>query len=80
MDAKYITGLSGWFQGEAEQCADDQSLINVSGIYCIYTQRFTPEHSLALKKVFEQLPGLRSGPDEAPCFYGANESVPQFLT
>ncbi len=80
MNDEYITGLTGWFQGEAHICAENSSLLEVAGTYCIYTQRFTPENSLAFDEIFAQLPSLRSGADEPPCFYGADETAPQFLT
>lgn len=81
MADEYITGVAGWFQGEVEPWEGDDSLVEVSGTYCIYTQRLTPEQMQILGTIFEQLPGC-IGSDDPPwsyLFYGADDSCRQFL-
>jgi hypothetical protein len=83
MSDEHITGLTGWFQGGAISCPEDGSLLEVSGTYCIYTQRLTPEEVAALERIFEQLPGISEGANDPPwdyLFYGSDDSAPQILT
>jgi hypothetical protein len=80
MDDEYITGLTGWFQGEAIPCIEDGALLKISGTYCIYTLRLTQADEKALEFIYSQLPGRSTGCLDLGFFYGLGESSPQFLT
>ena len=81
MDDEYVSGLLGWFQGDAV-ASEDGAFLDVEGTYCIYTQRLTREQSAALESILRGLPGFIEGSSNPPwdyVFHGDDDEVAPYL-